>query len=894
MRPIPLRVFALALVSVCFGAVIAPWWPAAGGAPVTAWENRPLAPPSAGAAASGTERIGLAAAAGVLAGFVPNRGQWPAAVRFAATLGPMSAIVDSHGWWLDLTRGPAPAREGRRGSEERACGAALQMTFVGSAPADISGEEVLSGVHHYLLDPDPVRWRTGVPRFAAVRLRGLYPGVDVRLYQVAGHFEYDVHVAQDAELERVEIRVDGAHGLELDDDGALLVHTAVGTVRQPRPIAYTSDAAGVRTAAACGFLLTGREAYRFVVPGGQRQGELCIDPGMLYSTFAGGSSGAHGFAMSVSDAGIVTVAGHSESVDFPTTPGAWSRAPRNLDGLVFSLDPERPPAEQLRYATFLGGASTDYITGMVVGGDGAISVCGVTYSEDFPTTLGAFDATFNGGGWPCNGGDVFVARLDPARSGAQQLVYGTYLGGSSCERPTALAVDTSHAIAVTGWTESRDFPTSAGAAARAYRGGASDIFVARLDPLASSSQQLTYSSYVGGLDEDWSWTTVADQQDRIILAGYTLSPDYPTTGDAWRRTPSGGDINLTIIDPTRSGLASIVYSTLFGGSGTEVAVGLHEAAGIVTLTGAAQSFDFPVTPDAFVLVQSDDVFVSRLDVRLPPAQQLLYSTRFGGQYRDTGRGVAVDSKGVITVAGDAGVYGQPGFPSGFPTTPGAMMRIEAGGPGDGFVARLDPSLRGADQLIYSTFLGGWSSDTVASVAIDDRGVAFVMGATSSPNFPATANAWDRTYNGGPYDDVFISLLDMLPGGVHLVGASGPGCDGRLAMGVTSWPVTGNDRFALTCSRAPPSSFGQVLIGVDVRASPLRVAGIDFWVDALVTCPAASDVSGGSHVRVPVPSNPGLIACWFGVQFLWVGPSGPPPCPPSGLSSSNALRIQIQR
>jgi len=106
-----------------------------------------------------------------------------------------------------------------------------------------------------------------------------------------------------------------------------------------------------------------------------------------------------------------------------------------------------------------------------VDGSGAAYVTGETDSSDFPTTPGAFDTSFNGIR------DAFVTKLNATGSA---LEYSTFVGGSSAERGSGIAVDGSGAAYVMGETLSSDFPTTPGAFDTSYNGGA-DAFVAKLD-----------------------------------------------------------------------------------------------------------------------------------------------------------------------------------------------------------------------------------------------------------------------------------------------------------------------------------------------------------------------------------------------------------------------------
>src|SRR5439155_17763129 len=107
-----------------------------------------------------------------------------------------------------------------------------------------------------------------------------------------------------------------------------------------------------------------------------------------------------------------------------------------------------PTGTGLGYSTSLGGSDDDYAWGIAVDGNGSAYVTGSTYSTDFPTTPGAFQATFGGGVQ-----DAFVTKLDPTGTG---LSYSTYLGGISGDEAFAIAVDGSGNAYVAGQTDSHD------------------------------------------------------------------------------------------------------------------------------------------------------------------------------------------------------------------------------------------------------------------------------------------------------------------------------------------------------------------------------------------------------------------------------------------------------
>ena len=137
---------------------------------------------------------------------------------------------------------------------------------------------------------------------------------------------------------------------------------------------------------------------------------------------------------------------------------------------------------------------------------------------------------------------------------------------------------------------------------------------------------------------------------------------------------------------------------------------------------------------------------------------------------------------------------------------------------------------------------------------------------------------------------------MLPTGVSAFGGSSPGCSGPLAASVSSMPSLGNAEFAFTCGNAPPSGIGRLALGTRRLNSPVDLLGVDLWIDpsdAFVLLPASSDAIGASSVALPIPAIPALVGVQLHAQFLWQGPAAPAPCPPLGISASNALSFTIQ-
>ena len=604
---------------------------------------------------------------------------------------------------------------------------------------------------NYFLGSDPAQWRPEVPVWSEVRYDELYPGVDLVLGDGAsGALPWRLEAQPGAESSAVRLRVEGADSLALD--GRLLrITTAAGELALPLPAADFSFR--VEAATTDGRLLS------FDAAPGEVAGRQALDISqhapadnpaeLLYSTFLGGSDTDSASAVAVDSTGRATLAGKTNSSDFPTTPGTFDpgfNGGYQGDAFVARLSAD---GRSLIYSTFLGGSSRDRAAAIAMDSAGRATVVGTTGSIDFPTTTGAFDTSFNGGG-PY--GDAFVARLS---ADGRSLVYSTYLGGSEREGAGAIAVDGTGRATVTGYTGPATFPPRPGLWIVATT-AANDAFVVRLNATGSA---LDYATFLGGSDFDFGNAVALDTAGRAVVTGETTSSDFPTTAGAFDRSYNGsggnnlGDAFVALLSTDGSAL---VYSTFLGGSSDDTAYALAmDSAGRATVTGETASSDFPTTPGAFDTsfnggTDQGDAFVVRLSAA---GNALIYSTFLGGNSWDGAHTIAVDSVGRATVAGQSGS-------SDFPITAGAFD-ISFNGAGDAFVARFNAA---GTTLVYSSFLGGHNGDTASEIAVDSANRVILVGFTTSNDFPTTPGAFDTSFNGScsptSCGDAFVAKLAL--------------------------------------------------------------------------------------------------------------------------------------
>ncbi|MCC6539646.1 MAG: SBBP repeat-containing protein [Bryobacterales bacterium] len=630
--------------------------------------------------------------------FEENQGQWPGAVRFASRHGERSVSLLDGG-------------EARIGALRlRPAGAAA------SAQARIEPLGKLAGGATYMLGRNRQAWRGNVASYRSVAYRGVYPGIDL-LYKGTGRqLEYDFIVAAGADPGTIDFEFAGATSLTVDATGALVVATPEGEIRQPLPFAYQDAPGGVRTQVDARYRLLGAGRVGFAVGGYDAGRELVIDP-VLVATYFGGDAMDIATAVAVDSQNQVWVAGYTSSTTLPMAGNPYyGERVGNSDVFVAKFNPNVSGQDSLVWSTYFGGDLEDKATAIVLSSDGFLYLTGSTMSSNFPLagtpaqsalqgdtdaflvrlsrtqqgidalwystffggnlrdygTAVTLDAqnqpyiagygtsgegfTYAGGSFqPANRGgyDAFFARFQP--DSTTPLSYSTFIGGTSTDVATGIAVDAQGLVHLTGYTMSNDFPATSGAYRTDYA-GRGDIFYARADLTRSGLDGLLYATYIGGADADLAYAATADTAGNLYLTGYTFSSDFPLAGASLQATKAGSADSFVMKLNTAATQADqlIAYSTYLGGSGTDLAYGIALGAGNrLSITGYTDSSNFPTRggPLQERTGGSIDAFLAMVDFSNAAAPSLLYSSYVGGDSPDIGYHVAPDSRGNLYMVG---------------------------------------------------------------------------------------------------------------------------------------------------------------------------------------------------------------------------------------------------
>jgi hypothetical protein len=226
--------------------------------------------------------------------------------------------------------------------------------------------------------------------------------------------------------------------------------------------------------------------------------------------------------------------------------------------------------------------------------------------------------------------------------------------------------------------------------------------------------------------------TGADFVYQTLIPGYYLSRGQHIVVDEAGNAYAVGsfyadevhlDILVTKIDPD----GHVVWTKTIIGEEHDYAEGIAlDADGNVLITGFTGSVDFPVTPDALdgTLTGFVDVFITRLAAS---DGEILYSTLLGGDYTDHAKDLAVAPGGQIWVVGSTGSTDFPTVHA-YQDHPSAPLYIYT----DAFITELSPA---GDEILYSTYFGGFREDTAYRVGIDGDGGIVIAGQTTADDFP---------------------------------------------------------------------------------------------------------------------------------------------------------------
>lgn len=686
--------------------------------------------------------------------FQENKGQWRSNLHFLAKSTAMDVYVGSSKFMLQIKH-PDDLRlihDVHHGEAPIPDSMQMRMhniefSIIGGRDVKPMGQAPFKDYVNYFLGNDSTRWAGGVRQFADLRSNEVLSGVNFRLTSLGDRLKYEFEVAEGTRVSDIQFKISGADTLFLQDD-QLHIGNSIDRLIDDHPIAW-QFVEGKQVFVACKYVLRG-DTLGFEVINRRDDLPIIIDPTLIFSSFTGSSTDNWGSTATYDSLG-------------------------NL---------------------YAGGIVITTLSGSMNG---------------YPTTTGAYQSTYQGGGgsWPGTpyGTDIVISKFN---SSGTSLTYSTYLGGSNNEIPHSLVVNGNNQLYVLGTTSSTNFPVTSGCFDATFNGGGSisgggnnnnnssnvaypngaDIIITKFN---ANGTALSASTYIGGSGNDginlsdtlqkaysdeFRGEIIVDNNDNCYVATSSGSTNFPIVSGF--QSTYGGGLTDGIAFKFNSSLSSLLWSSYIGGSDADAAYSLQFDPNLnVFVTGGTKSTNFPTTNNVInpnYKGGMSDGWVAKISNN---GQNLLASTFLGTNSYDQSFFVQLDQQGnVYTVGQTLGAY---------PIGPSWVYSVANSGQ---FLHKLSNNLQ---NTVFSTrwgtggnainlslsaflvnqcnhiFIAGWGGTLFGTGSM-------TSGNSSTSGLPTTSNAYQTTTDGN--DMYFIVFEDSAKSVLFASFFGGTGGTGR--------------------------------------------------------------------------------------------------------------------
>jgi hypothetical protein len=644
--------------------------------------------------------------------FMENQGQMEKGAGHYYALGSPVSVAFGIGWMTYRIEDPSTPSNG----------SLVRVEFVGARMVIPFGMGSFEHRSHFFIGNDPDQWVSDVLCYRKVLYQDLWDGIDLLFYFSGDKLKYDLLIDRGIDPDIIQYSYVGVDGLSIDGPtGDLVIETPVGAIRDEAPIAFQNTPRG-RLDVACAFEIRRGEVVRFEIENFDVGFPLVIDPGVVFSTHLGGALGEMADAVTVDADNSIYVAGDTNSIDFPTTTGAFKE---NLTGhqdiFITKMD---ALGTEILWSTYIGGSRYDQEPNDIwVDDEGYTFISGYTECQDFPTTE---DALWTDPQTSWGVSDGFALKL--AKDGSA-LEFSTLISGNLSDTGNRIITDKNGDVIVSGTTQSGSFLNfTREVSFWGYKDSPndtdSDIFVLKLDATGST---LLHHTFIGGDMYDTLSDMVLDENGSLYLCGATYSTGFPTTTGAYD-VSHNGEYDAFILK-LRADLGELVWSTFLGGSGSDSTAKMSlDVDGSIYISTLTYSTDFPIMPGAIHdgQLSKSDITISKIS---PDGSTLLLATYLGGDGPDKAFNIMIDDLGYIYLSGFSSSRD-------LPTTEKALMQ-DWGGTQEAFLYVLDHNV---SEVLYCTYIGGDNWDTAIDMAVLAPQDVVLVGWTASSNFPTTEDA----------------------------------------------------------------------------------------------------------------------------------------------------------
>jgi gliding motility-associated-like protein len=460
---------------------------------------------------------------------------------------------------------------------------AFRMTFLNARKQTIINPRKPSVDYcNYFIGNDAAKWAGGVKNYNELVYRNLYEHIDLEVQGFQNSLKYNFIVGPLGNTANIQMSYEGLKEISLER-GALRLKTTVNELVEQSPFAY-QWINGKRVEVACEFVLEGSTVH-FNFPLGYSKGaELVIDPQVIFSASSGSIDSNFGHACTYDADGNLYSGGIVFGTGYPIKLGVDNFFHGGNEDVVITK--YNASGTDIVYSTYLGGASDEIVTSMMVDAANNLFLFGVTGSKNFPVSANAcypafkggpaYDPHPNNGNYFAEGTDIYVSKFN---STGNALLASTFIGGTANDGINSnavnagpldslqynygdyyrgdLEVDKWGNVFVTTSSRSNDFPMINGF--DKTLDGQQDAVVFEMN---ADLSKLLWSTYLGGSDKDGGYGLALDDLS-IYVTGGTSSSNFPVTVGAVQPLAGGGKADGYVAKITSDG-KELVASTYWG------------------------------------------------------------------------------------------------------------------------------------------------------------------------------------------------------------------------------------------------------------------------------------------------------------------------------------------
>jgi len=572
--------------------------------------------------------------------------------------------------------------------------------------------------NNYYNVPEGVEPALYVRKYEKITLKNIWQGIDLEYYSKDGVLESDWIVHQASDLDKIKFTIQGAD-LSIDSEGNLVMQTPYGTIKEGGLKVFQSG----KTLEAS-WKLNGEEVS-FSVKNYHPELPIRIDPPTrLWGTYYGGSGGDSGFdIVSDNNFNLLFVGTTYSSTSIATLGVHQTNIGGNNDVFISKFD----SSGNRFWGTYYGGSDYEVGWGIVIDKNNNIFITGATKSISGISTVGSYQEIYGGGVI-----DAFLSKFNDSGN----LLWGTYIGGTSGDNAWSIAIDSNENIVLTGWTESVNLPTTTLAHQTNYGGGGYDAFVIKINTLG----EVLWLTYYGGTNSDIGNDVISDEKNNIFIIGSTISNNGIATIGSHQINFGGGFNDAFIVKFDSNGNRQ--WGTYYGGnnedSGTGIAI---DNKGNLLILGNSVSSNSISTIGTHQLIIGDTISGDAFLVKFDSFGNRLWGTYFGGNSLDeVVKGITIDSQDNVLILGTT-------FSTNNISSIGAYQE-NYGELADAFIAKFDSN----GTFIWGTYYGGEADDYGAEITLNSNETFFIIGYTESYYSIASSGAYQTLVNS---TDAFI-------------------------------------------------------------------------------------------------------------------------------------------